>query len=157
MKLLFKSDHGMRYDSFLLCNSRLKNLFNGMFRKDPGLFKCNDKIIKDKIYSSIVERAAESHIVGEIYYFPRNSVVQEENTIAKLQIVFNACVKANKSHNLNDCLYPRLSLIATLFGVLLQLRIQNSICWRYREEVSQNGFRSITLMFCEISMVSKNR
>ena len=67
VKLPFKSDHGRRYNSFLLCNSRLKNLFNSKFRKDLGLFKRYDEILKDKMHSNIVERAPESHFVGEIY------------------------------------------------------------------------------------------
>ena len=65
VKLPFKSDHGRRYNRFLLCNSRLKNLFNSKFRKDPGLFKRYGEIFEDKTNSNIVERTPESHIVGE--------------------------------------------------------------------------------------------
>ena len=47
VKFPFKSEHGMLDDNFLLCKSRLKNLFNGKFRKDPDLFKCCNEITKD--------------------------------------------------------------------------------------------------------------
>ena len=63
----FKSEHGMLDDNFLLCKSRLKNLFNGKFRKDPDLFKLYNEIIKDHIESTIIERAPGSHIVGETH------------------------------------------------------------------------------------------
>ena len=123
VKLPFKSEHGMLDDNFLLCKSRLKNLFNGKFRKDPGLFKRYNEMIKDQIESRIIERAPESHVVGETHYLPRKPVMRDEKT--KLRIVFDASAKANGSRSLNDCFYPGPSLTATLFGVLLRFRIHN--------------------------------
>ena len=52
-KLPFKSEHGMLDDNFLLCKSRLKNLFNSKFRKDSDLFRGFNEIIKDQIESRI--------------------------------------------------------------------------------------------------------
>ena len=78
VKLSFKPEHGILDDNFLLCKSRLKNLFNGKFRKDPDLFKRYDEIIKNHIESRIIERAPESHIVGEIHYLPHKPVVRDE-------------------------------------------------------------------------------
>ena len=46
-KLPLKPEHGILNYNFLLCKSRLKNLFNVKFRKDPDLFKRYDEIIKD--------------------------------------------------------------------------------------------------------------
>ena len=125
VKLPFKSEHGMLDDNFLLCKSRLKNLFNGKFTKDPDLFKRYNEIIKDQIESRIIERAPESHIVGETHYLPHKPVVRDEKATTKLRIVFDASAKANGSHSLNDCLYPGPSLTATSFGVLLRFRIHN--------------------------------
>ena len=51
--------------------------------------------------------------------------MRDEKATTKLQIVFDASAKANGSHNLNDCLYPRPSITATLFVVLLRFRIHN--------------------------------
>ena len=51
----FKSEHGMLDDNFLLCKSRLKNLFNSKFRKDSDLFKGFNEIIKDQIKSRILK------------------------------------------------------------------------------------------------------
>ena len=125
VKLPFKSEHGMLDDNFLLCKSRLKNLFDGKFTKDPDLFKRYNEIIKDQIESRIIERAPESHIVGETHYLPHKSAVRDEKATAKLRIVLDASAKANGSHSLNDCLYSGPSLTATLFGVLLRFRIHN--------------------------------
>ena len=125
VKLSFKSEHGMLDDNFLLCKSWLKNLFNGRFRKDPGLFKHYNEVIKDQIESRIIERAPDSHIVEETHYLPHKSVVRDEKATAKLRIVLDASAKANGSHSLNDCLYSGPSLTAILFGVLLRFRIQN--------------------------------
>ena len=112
-------------DNFLLCKSRLKNLFDGKFRKDPDLFKRYNEIIKDQIESRIIQRAPESHIVGQTHYLPHKSVVRDEKATTKLQIVFDASAKANGSHSLNDCLYPRPSITGTLFGVLLRFWIHS--------------------------------
>ena len=105
VKLPFKSEHGMLDHNFLLCKSRLKNLFNGKLRKDPDLFKRYHEIIKDQIESRIIERAPESHIVGETHYLPHKPVVRDEKATTKLRIVFDASAKANGSHSLNDYLY----------------------------------------------------
>ena len=125
VKLPFISEHGMLDDNFLLCKSRLKNLFNGKFRKDPGLFKRCNEIIKDQIESTIIEKEPESHIVGETHYLPHKPVVRDEKATAKLRIVFEASAETNGSHSLNDCLYLGPSLTATLFGVLLRFLIHN--------------------------------
>ena len=84
VKLPFKSEHGMLDDNFLLCKSRLKNLFDGKFTKDPDLFKRYNEIIKDQIESRIIERAPESHIVGETHYLPHKPVVRDEKATTKL-------------------------------------------------------------------------
>ena len=89
----------------------------------------------DQIESRIIERAPESHIVGESHYLPHQPVVQDEKATTKLQIVFDARAKANGSHNLNDCLYPGVSLSPTLFVVLLQFRIHNIAFVRDIEKV----------------------
>ena len=87
--------------------------------------KKDDEIVKNQIKSRIVERAPKSHIVGEPHYLLHKPVVRDENATTKLRIVFDASAKANESRSLNDCLYPGLSLTATLFGVLLRFRICN--------------------------------
>ena len=61
VKLPFKPEHGILDDNFLLCKSRLKNLFNAQFRKDPDLFKHYQEIIKDQIERRIIERAPGSY------------------------------------------------------------------------------------------------
>ena len=125
VKLPFKPEHRILDDNFLLCKSRLKNLFNGKFRKDPDLFKRYNKVMKDQIESRLIERAPGLHIVGETHYLLHKPVVQDEKATTKLRIVFDASAKANESCSLNDCLYPGHSLTATLFGVLLRFRIHN--------------------------------
>ena len=122
VKLPFKSEHGMLDDNFLLRKSRLKNLFNSKFRKDPDLFKLYNEIIKNHIESTIIERAPGSHFVGETHYLP---VVRDEKAATKWRIVFDASAKVNGSHSLNDCLYPGPSLTATLFRAFLRFRIHN--------------------------------
>ena len=125
VKLPFKPEHDILDDNFLLCKSRLKYLFNSKSRKDPDLFKRYDEIIKDQIKSRIIERAPESHILGETHYLPHKPAVRDEKTTTKLRIVLDASAKANKSRSLIDCSYPGTSLTATFFGVLLQFRIHN--------------------------------
>ena len=130
VKLPFKLENGMLDHNFLLCKSRLRNLFIGKFRKDPGLFKCYEEIFKDQIERKLFKRAPESHVVGETYYIPHKLVVREEKTTTKLEIVFDESVKPNECHSLNDCLYPDClylgsSLTAISFGALLRFRIRN--------------------------------
>ena len=125
VKLPFRSEHDMLDDNFLLCKSRLKNLFNGKFRKDPHLFKRYNEIIKDQIESRIIKRTPGSRMVGKIHYLPHKLVLRDEKATAKLRIVFDASAKVNGSHSFNECLYPGPSLTASLFGVLLRFRIHN--------------------------------
>ena len=61
----------------------------------------------------------------QTHYLPHKPVVRDEKATTKLQIVFDASAKANGSHSLNDCLYPRPSITATLFGLLLRFWIHN--------------------------------
>ena len=61
--------------------------------------------------------------------------MQDEKATTKLQIVFDARAKVNGSHNLNDCLYPGVSLSPTLLGVLVQFRIHNIAFVRDIEKV----------------------
>ena len=93
--------------------------------KTHYLFKHYDEIVNDQIKTRIIERALESHIVGETHHLPHKSVVRDEKAMKKLQIVFDASAKANKSHSSKDCLYPGPSLTATFFGVWLRFWIHN--------------------------------
>ena len=153
VKLPFKSEHGMLDDNFLLCKSRLKNLFNGTFRKGPDLFKRYNEIIKDQIKSRIIERAPQSHVVGETHYLPHKLVVRDEKVTTKLRIVFYASAKANGSNRLNDCSYLGPSLTATLFVVLLRFRLHNIAFVEDMKKV----FLQIGLHLCKILMVSRTR
>ena len=78
VKLPLKSKRGMLDDNFLSCKSRLKNLFNGRFRKDRDLLRRHNEIIKDQIKIRIIASALESHIVGETHYLSHKPVVRDE-------------------------------------------------------------------------------
>ena len=80
--------------NFLLSKSELKRLFNVKFRKDHGLFKCYDKIIKNQIKSRITEETPESYIVGEIHYLLHKPVVREDKAKTILLVVLEAHVKS---------------------------------------------------------------
>ena len=109
-------------DNYLLAKNRLKKLTEHFYENKDVLYEY-DSINEYQKQKKIIEKAPENRPIGKYYYLPHHPVIRPGKLTSKMRMVFDASSKSEKS--LNECLFPRSSLTAELFGVLLRFRVFN--------------------------------
>ena len=86
--LPWKPETEMLPDNFSTCVKRLNSTILRL-RKDPGLLKDYDNIIKQQFEDNIIERVPEGEKImpGEIHYIPHHAVIRQDKETSKLRIV----------------------------------------------------------------------
>ena len=90
-------------------------------RKSIDTLAKYDKVIKDQLEHSVIEKAESISIPGKVKYLLHQAVIRDDHSSTKLRVVFDASSKTVGS-SLNDTLYKGPYLTPLLFDVLLRFQ-----------------------------------
>lgn len=104
--LPWKGYHPPLPDNFNLCQTRLFGLIKRL-RQSPHILREYGKIIKDQISKGIIKIIEDPWTfakIGKLHYLPHHGVIQEDKSMTKLRIVYDASARTT-GPSLNNCLY----------------------------------------------------
>ena len=128
VNLPWKTDGQQMPTHYELSKTRLTYIQQRL-QKNKELMKRNDDIIEEQlqVQAGIVEPVStenENRVNNpKIHYLPHRAVVREDETTAKVQIVFNGSAKLDSDElSINECLEGGPNLVPSLFDILVRFR-----------------------------------
>ena len=124
VKLPSKESHDRLPDNYFNSLSRMKSQLKRL-KREPGLLKEYDTIIREQVEAGIVGEVAELGKVNvdKVHYLPHQAVVCKDAVTTKVRIVYDASSKGFKTEaSVNDCLHVGPLLNPVLCNILLRFR-----------------------------------
>ena len=126
VSLPWKEHHPPLLDHYDLCHKRLVNLLKRL-RHSPQLLQDYNATIQDQVDKGIVEVVPDPVSAvpnGRMHYLPHHGVVQQDKSMSKLRIVYNASARSH-GPSVNNCLYTGPKFGQSIFDILLQFHAQH--------------------------------